>query len=125
MIVISSVLLLLAIVFVLIGLFGSLAWIYAAIVAAVAALVTLCIVIRGHRERAPTPAALGLGGDPRLDGTELSTDQPGGPPDVLIVPASGAGTSADRGESVAPAEPIVVKSMNWWTFWPKPETMPV
>src|SRR3954453_4342367 len=55
-IVISGVLLLVAVVFLVIGLFGSLAWVYASIGVSVASFLFLLIGVRQRRDPEPAPA---------------------------------------------------------------------
>ncbi|HVT22640.1 MAG TPA: hypothetical protein VHA79_06265 [Mycobacteriales bacterium] len=82
MIVISGVLLLIAVVFLVIGLFGPLAWVYASIAVSVLSFVFLLVGVRQRRDvplaaASPTPAAPRGGAAPDTE-----------PADVTLVPAS-------------------------------------
>ncbi|HWC35165.1 MAG TPA: hypothetical protein VG650_10095 [Mycobacteriales bacterium] len=98
MIVISGVLLLIAVVFLVIGLFGPLAWVYASIAVSVLSFVFLLVGVRQRRDipaAAPLTPAAPRGGDAE-------------PADVTLVPAAGRRTAeAAVGGAVAGAAAAV------------------
>src|SRR3954470_6578049 len=106
-IVISGVLLLVAVVFLVIGLFGSLAWVYASIGVSVASFVFLLLGVRQRRgsapEIAPVPGGLSrlgaVGATPTADRDEdvtvvPPTAAPEAAPAALAGAAAGAGAGA-------------------------------
>jgi hypothetical protein len=93
-IVISGVLLLIAVVFLVIGLFGPLAWVYASIAVSVLSFVFLLVGVRQRRDIAPAGAAA-----PAAARGAAAGDVP----DVTLVPAGGRRPSAS-----APSAPAAV-----------------
>src|SRR3954451_5903859 len=92
-IVISGVLLLVAVVFLVIGLFGSLAWVYASIGVSVASFVFLLLGVRQRRGAAPEVAPV-PGGLSRLDAVGAAAPTPDRDEDVTVVPPTAAPEAA-------------------------------
>ena len=88
MIVISGVLLLIAVVFLVIGLFGPLAWVYASIAVSVLSFVFLLVGVRQRRD-VPAAAAALTPAAPRGGAAAAEADEA----DVTLVPASGRRTA--------------------------------
>jgi hypothetical protein len=87
-IVISGVLLLIAVVFLVIGLFGPLAWVYASIAVSVLSFVFLLVGVRQRRD-VPAAGASLTPAAPRGGASAADADQA----DVTVVPASGSRTA--------------------------------
>jgi hypothetical protein len=98
-IVISGILLLIAVVFLVIGLFGPLAWVYASIAVSVLSFVFLLVGVRQRRD-VVAPAAAPAPSAPR--GAVPSTDEPAST-DVTLVPAGGRRPAAAAGAAAATA----------------------
>src|SRR3954453_22080785 len=84
-IVISGVLLLVAVVFLVIGLFGSLAWVYASIGVSVASFLFLLIGVRQRRDPEPAPASAGSG-----PAAPAAAASPGAPAPTPLASSRGA-----------------------------------
>ena len=98
-IVISGILLLIAVVFLVIGLFGPLAWVYASIVVSVLSFVFLLVGVRQRRDVA-TPAAAPAPTTPR---GLPAADEPSSA-DVTVVPAGGRRPAAAAAATAAVLE---------------------